>query len=174
MVPYTPRAGAARATRPGGLLTPVKGGKVRREIDMTSIDGVARFTTVACAWARPVPDGLSVRTACAGQPDPLILRTNADVERVAPGGPPCGAFPDITYPDQETVLRRGEALVFYIDGVLDAGAPRRQVTVTDVASTLSARRPASAEEVADTLTEVVAEHGGEEPRDDVAVLVLAA
>jgi PAS domain S-box-containing protein len=174
MVRYTLRAEATRATSPGGLLTLLNAEMLRREIDMTSIDGIARFTTVACAWAQPDPEGLAVRIACAGQPDPLILRAHGDIERVPPGGPPCGAFPDVTYPDHDAVLGPGEAVVFYTDGVLDAGAPRRQLTIPDLVSALSGPRPGPAEAIADTVADIAAEYGANDARDDIAVLVLAA
>lgn len=174
MARYTLRAEASHGAGPGALLTLLGEEMVRREAELTSIDDVAPFTTAACACASRTDEGLSLRIACAGQPDPLILRADGTVDRVRPGGPPCGAFAGVSYPDHDAVLGRGEALVLYTDGVLDAGAPRRQLGIDDLAAALAGRPPGSADDIAGAVAAIVEAHGGGQPRDDFAVLVLAA
>ncbi len=174
MARFTLRAEASRAACPGRLLSLLSEEILERADEPDSHDEIARFATAACACARLVEDGLDVRVACAGQPDPLVLRVDGSVERIPPGGPPCGAFPDIEYADSEVLLRPGEALVLYTDGVLDSGAPARQLGVDELASALAGNPPGSAEQIADAVAAIVADLGGGEPRDDYAVLVLAA
>ena len=174
MARFTLRAEASRAAGPGRLLSLLGEEMLLRQDEPENHDDIARFATAACAWARPVEDGLEVRVACAGQPDPLALRVDGSFERIPPCGPPCGAFPDIDYADIDVLLRPGEALVLYTDGVLDSGAPARQLPIDGLAGALAGRPPGSAEQIAVAVAEIVAELGGGEPRDDYAVLVLAA
>jgi PAS domain S-box-containing protein len=174
MARYTLRAEAAHADSPGTLLGLLSEEMLRREAELAEHDDVARFATAACAWAQASPEGLHLRVVSAGQPDPLLLRADGSVDRVAPAGPPCGAFPDITYADREELLKSGESLVLYTDGVLDAGAPLNQLRISELADALGGRPPGGAQDVADFVAQLVAGVGGDEPRDDYAVMVLAA
>jgi serine phosphatase RsbU (regulator of sigma subunit) len=174
MARYTLRAEAAHAESPGRLLELLSEEMLRREAELAEHDDVARFATAACAWAQASPEGLRLRVVSAGQPDPLILRADGSVDRVAPAGPPCGAFPGISYADRETLLAADEALVLYTDGVLDAGAPLHQLRISELADALGGRPPGDAEDIADAVAQLVAGLGGDEPRDDYAVMVLAA
>ncbi len=173
MARYTLRAEASHADGPAHLLGLLNEEMLLHEAE-APIDEISRFSTVACAWLRPDAEGLSVRLACGGQPDPLVLRGDGGVEPIHPKGPPCGAFPDVVYEEASLRLSPGEALVLYTDGVLDAGAPARQMDVADLARALAVSGPADAGAIADRVAAIVREQGGTEPRDDYAVLVIAA
>lgn len=172
MARYTLRAEASHADGPAALLGQLNGEILRHDHDQPP--NQARFVTVACAWVQPAAGGLELRIALAGHPDALLVASDGAVRRFASSGPPCGAFARRTYREESAFLAPGEALVFYTDGVLDAGAPARPLGVTDLAEALSGRASAGAEGLTDVLFALVRGSGGAAPRDDCAVVALAA
>ena len=115
-----------------------------------------------------------MRLAGAGHPDPLVVRANGTVERFASSGPPCGTFASNGYSEHEFALASGDALVLYTDGVLDAGAPKRQLTIEQLSAALAPCAGQSADALADAVVKTVESCGGANPRDDHATLVLGA
>jgi len=145
---------------------------LRHETDESG--DVGRFATVALAWVCPAPGGgHDVRLASAGHPDTLLLRADGSVERFAASGPPCGTFTATEYQDAQATVGSGDALILYTDGVLDAGAPARPLDVADLAGILDQSGGAGADRLTEVVFETVAEHGGDAPRDDYAVLAFS-
>ena len=62
---------------------------------------------------------------CAGHPPALIRRADGRVESLADtgGGPPFGVIPGVPYEAERFRLERGDSLVLYTDGVLEATSP---------------------------------------------------
>lgn len=171
MARYTLRAEASHAEGPAALLAQLNEEVLRHEAHEPH---VTRFVTVTCAWVEPAADGFGLRIALAGHPDALLVGAGGAVRAFRSSGPPCGAFPGRTYREEAARLAPGDALVFYTDGVLDAGAPADQLTTADLAGALARRAGAGAAALTDALFDLVARHGGAEPRDDCAVVALAA
>jgi sigma-B regulation protein RsbU (phosphoserine phosphatase) len=57
----------------------------------------------------------------AGHPHPLIMRSNADIERLGSGGFPVGALDDAGYENVAFMLNRGDRLFIYSDGISECG-----------------------------------------------------
>jgi serine phosphatase RsbU (regulator of sigma subunit) len=70
--------------------------------------------------------------------------------------------------EASTVLRPGDALALYTDGLLEAHAPARTVTAQQIIDRLQERPPALAEDTIATLLELV--DLDERVRDDIAIL----
>ena len=62
--------------------------------------------------------------ANAGHPPPLLLRADGSVLRLDQGGPVLGLLPDARYETASAALRRGDRLVLYTDGVVEAACAR--------------------------------------------------
>jgi PAS domain S-box-containing protein len=174
MCRYTLRAEASHSQRPAALLTCLNTELLRHEIDLGRVDEIQRFATVGCAALRQDGDRLLVSASCAGHPDLIVLRAGGATELVGRTGPPAGVLVDAEYADTELELARGDALILYTDGVLDAGAPERGLDVDDLAAVLSERAPRGAEAIAEAIEGLVRATAQGTPRDDYAVLVLAA
>jgi anti-sigma regulatory factor (Ser/Thr protein kinase) len=127
------------------------------------------------AFARLELNGAAGATAIlsnAGHPLPLVLRSTGTVESIGAHGTLLGVADDPDLSDAKVELRAGDSLVLYTDGLTDAYAPARIVTPADLVAALEpcGGRPAAdiASHVAHTLLGV----NGEQPRDDIALLVL--
>jgi serine phosphatase RsbU (regulator of sigma subunit) len=73
--------------------------------------------------------------------------------------------------EAETLLEPGDALVLYTDGVIEAGEPRGAFGLEGLVSVLRSSAGLSANEIAERIDTAVVGLG-EEPPDDVAVVVL--
>jgi serine phosphatase RsbU (regulator of sigma subunit) len=78
--------------------------------------------------------------------------------------------PEQQYAPVQAELGPGDLLVLYTDGLTDAGAPRRVVTVDELLEIL---RGCAGLGLEDVLARLQAEAVGDaEPRDDIALLAL--
>ena len=62
----------------------------------------------------------------AGQNPPLLRRTDGTIERLAGTGIALGMFEGSTYEAAESIVRPGDILVLYSDGVTEAENPAGQ------------------------------------------------
>ena len=65
-------------------------------------------------------DGGRLRYVNAGHNAPFLIRTDGAVERLSDGGPVVGLIPSAAYSTFETVLRPGDRLVGFTDGISEA------------------------------------------------------
>jgi serine phosphatase RsbU (regulator of sigma subunit) len=112
-----------------------------------------------------------VTFAGAGHPSPLLAR-GGRVEAVGAGGRLLGVVADPVVEDHSIALEPGDAIVLYTDGVTDAGAPARLITIEELMRALEDVADRSAEEIAGHLEEVAVRAGQGSPRDDLAIIVL--
>lgn len=60
------------------------------------------------------------RYVCAGHPPPINVRDGGGSHDMESSGPPLGLLPQPEYQEQTVTLRRGDRLVVYTDGVVEA------------------------------------------------------
>src|SRR5207244_12462786 len=84
-----------------------------------------RFPTLVYCVLELSGGRAALRLAGGGDPRPLLLRADGTTERVGAGGPLLGVLADANFHEQSASLERGDALVFYTDGLTDALAPAR-------------------------------------------------
>jgi serine phosphatase RsbU (regulator of sigma subunit)/anti-sigma regulatory factor (Ser/Thr protein kinase) len=134
----------------------------------------SRFCTANLATVSCRPDGLLLHLSSAGHPPPVLIAEDGSASFVGTSGDLLGVLDDVTIADDEVVLRPGEALVFYTDGVTE----RRDGSVMfGEYNLLGACRTAAggtADEIAGQLEEAVRAFSPEASRDDLAVLVVRA
>jgi serine phosphatase RsbU (regulator of sigma subunit)/PAS domain-containing protein len=131
----------------------------------------AQFCTAAYGRLELEPVGARLTVSSGGHPLPLLLSEEGRVEQLGVPGTLLGAVPDTKLADRAVQLSPGEAVVFYTDGVIEAGNPRGAFGLESLIAVLENCSGLSAEEIAQRIESAVA--GLEEnPSDDVALLVL--
>jgi hypothetical protein len=159
---HTTVAHAHKGMSPGAVLTEVNRAMLNQDFD-------GRFATAVLAHLRFGAAGVALTVASAGHPSALIVRASGAVEECSGRGALLGIFPDTVIEEVSTVLRPRDTLALYTDGLLEAHAPERMVTVQQLVEQLRRSPPDSAQATIDALLEVVDFEDG--VRDDVAVVV---
>ncbi len=126
-------------------------------------------------------DDGTLEIANAGHCSPLIVRANG-IERVGSTGPALGPIPSAQWRTFATTLARGEALVLYSDGVLEARSPDgEEFGVERIEQSLDgapANRepgngaPASAGTIAKNILAAVNNHAAGAREDDLTLVVV--
>jgi PAS domain S-box-containing protein len=164
LVRYTLRAEALHDPAPRRLLSLLN----RAVLAQRAED---RFCTATCVRLHPLADGhVEATTASGGHPLPLVLRADGSVEELGRAGPLLGVLDVLTPPETTVVLRPGDVLLMFTDGLLEAAAPERILAPADLARLLVRAGHLDVEGLADHVHAgaVAAVHGP--PRDDVAIL----
>jgi serine phosphatase RsbU (regulator of sigma subunit) len=129
-----------------------------------------QLLTVLFAVMSLRPDDLVVEIATAGHPAPIVRRASGRAERLAINGPLVGLLESPEYRSERVVLDAGDLLLLYTDGLTDARAPaeilddRALVEMVERASGLNGKN--FTQFLEDSATR------GEDPRDDIALLVI--
>jgi serine phosphatase RsbU (regulator of sigma subunit) len=135
--------------------------------------GGGRYCTLAMAAVHREPDGtLAVCLHLAGHDRAVLVRADSKSSFVGEGGTALGLLETISSPEAEIRLQHGDSLVFYTDGVTER---RRGRELFGTARLLDAAGPLAgypAEVMAARLRSITINFSVEEPRDDIAVLVL--
>jgi serine phosphatase RsbU (regulator of sigma subunit) len=166
---YTVRAIASAVQGPADVLAELNNAVLRQ----ASSD---RFLTAVFASIEPQTDQLTVTLAVGGHPPPLVLRDDETVEWVdGSPGVLLGVFPDPVLVNQQLILRPGDAVVLYTDGVIEArneaGEEFGLERLSELLTTCGGR---SAEGIARRIERSVLDHRGERTEDDIAIVVLRA
>jgi integral membrane sensor domain MASE1 len=162
---YTLRAVAAREQTPGGVL------RLLNEAIIWQRGGES-LASVAYARLEPGSPPVRVQTASAGHPLPIVIRANGSVEQVGRPGTMLGvkSIPELCDADAELGL--GDVFVMYTDGLTDAFAPRKIVTMPELLEVLSGCAGCAPMEVIDTIEERLLAGSRSTPRDDVAIVAV--
>jgi serine phosphatase RsbU (regulator of sigma subunit) len=159
--------GAAMAQQPKGVLIEA----INREL--TGRFGNNRYATLF--WAEYDADRSVLTYVNAGNPPPIVIRADGEIERLEADSFPVGMFANATYAARELPLQAGSRVVIFTDGLTDAqnttneefGEERLIASCRTIDPTLDAQ--ASAE----ILMKAIAEWSiGTEPFDDTTVVVI--
>jgi Stage II sporulation protein E (SpoIIE) len=134
-----------------------------------------RFVTLFCAT-------FNARTATltyvnGGHPPPLLFRAgepSAEPDRLETGGPVVGILPDATYEEGRTVVRQGDVILLYSDGVTEAtNLSGAEFGTSRLSVVAAAEIGGSFNLVCNKILEVVRTFTGRtEPEDDQTVMVV--
>jgi len=111
---YTLRAEAHRESRPSRVLAALN----RALLDWLTDD--PRFLTAIYGSVRPTRNGASLQVSSAGHPLALIRRADGRVQTSGRPGTLLGVLPDPELHDSHTLLRRGDSVILFTDGVTEA------------------------------------------------------
>jgi sigma-B regulation protein RsbU (phosphoserine phosphatase) len=167
MVRYAVRAAAVRHGPPSDVLRAVNDALLR---DTSR----GEFCTAIYACMDVSEDVPVVRLAVGGHPLPLLLDASGTVTPVGRAGTLLGAFPGAVGHDDELLLRPGELMLFYTDGVTEARTPHGMFGLDRLAALLAGCVGASAQEVAERVQSAVSAATDTQVADDLAVLALRA
>jgi PAS domain S-box-containing protein len=168
----------ARYTLRAAALEPGPPSRALRRLNAALLGepGISEFVTVALAYIEPQgAGGLGVELALGGHPPPLVLHPDGGVEAVGALGAILGVSPDPLLPDRRLGLAPGDLMLVYTDGVTEAGPRSAPLGEAGLAALLAGHTGADGpEKVVDAVeaTAVAAQPG--EPRDDIALLAIAA
>jgi serine phosphatase RsbU (regulator of sigma subunit) len=128
------------------------------------------FLTAVFVVARRDGARLELEIAAGGHPPPLVLHDDGRVEQIAARGPLLGLSGESRYEPTRAVLGGGDTMVLHTDGLTDARAPARILSDSDLVDLVARGRGLGADELARFLEQSAT--GGDEPRDDIALLVI--
>jgi serine phosphatase RsbU (regulator of sigma subunit) len=135
--------------------------------------GGGRYCTLAMASVtRKDDDQLTVCLHLAGHDRAVLVRADGKTGFVGEGGTALGLLETITCPDVAITLNPGDSLIFYTDGVTERRRGRELFgsgRLRDAAAPLAGY---PADVMAARLRSTTINFSVEEPRDDIAILVL--
>jgi PAS domain S-box-containing protein len=170
---YTIRTLATRESHPSAVLTGLNEAMLRQRREHDDY----KFCTVAYAKLEMnegnTECGVKVTLCRGGHAPPFLLRADGSIHKSGYPGYAIGVFDNASFIEEETRLAPGDALVFYTDGVLEARSPdgvffgeERLVTLLRSSVDLGASL------VAGRIEAAALGFQEDDPRDDIAVLVL--
>jgi serine phosphatase RsbU (regulator of sigma subunit) len=129
------------------------------------------FATAVLVLLEPRGHRVDVTVAAAGHPPAVVVRADRRIEELGEGTL-LGMIAGVRSEDVSTHLDPGDALALYTDGLTEANAPRRILTVDEVTAPLRSRSPRTAQQVVDALLDPITGNG--DVRDDIAILAALA
>jgi serine phosphatase RsbU (regulator of sigma subunit) len=162
---YTVRAAAMTERLPSRVLALLNEALLRQP-------GERRFCTVAYAYLEALDDGARLGFASGGHPLPLVLRRDGEVEWLGAHGMLLGALEDPALEDRSVTLAAGDAVVFYTDGVTEAGSPHDPLGEERLAEVVSECAGMDADSIAGHVEGAALQAEDGAPRDDIAVVVV--
>jgi serine phosphatase RsbU (regulator of sigma subunit) len=162
---YTLHAAALESSNPSDLLRKLNAALIaqRRGRD---------FCTACVARIVPGEPTTKICFALAGHPPPVVLPHEGGAELRGEPGTLLGIFDDVDLVNCELDLGPGDALLFYTDGVIEAGRPLTQLGEEGLAAALAEARPATAVAAVHVAESVAIEAQDGPVRDDIALVAL--
>ncbi len=158
---HTTVAYAREGAGPAGVLVQVNQAMLEHDFE-------GRFATAILAQLGFGEGGVELTVASAGHPAALVCRAGGDVQELVAGGTLLGVFSDPAIEETSTVLLPGDAVALYTDGLTEAQAPQRLLSVEQLIGQLRAAEVSSAQVAIDALLALLDVNGG--VRDDIAIL----
>jgi PAS domain S-box-containing protein len=170
---HTIRAVAMREIRPSAILAALNEVKRRQRYERDNY----KFCTIAYARLETSEEGTErgarIIVSCGGHSAPILLKSDGSIRKIVCSGRALGVFDDANLTDQEAHLAPGDTLLLYTDGVTEARAPDGTFYgEARLASLLRSSVGLDASTVAGRIESAVLDFQENDPRDDVAVLVL--
>jgi serine phosphatase RsbU (regulator of sigma subunit) len=158
---HTTAAYAREESSPARVLERVNKAMLEQDFD-------GRSATAILARLRFTRAGVELTVAAAGHPGALLVRADGEVSEFGGSGTLLGIFPDPTIGQASTKLAPGDSFALYTDGLAEAHAPLRILSVEELVAQLEQAPRESAQDPIDALLELIdLEH---RVTDDIAIL----
>ena len=177
---HTLRTGALMGASPAALLSQLNQALLygQEEQLVSGHDQLLRFVTAAVARLAPTSEEgqFTVTVARAGQPPPLIVRSDGRFETLEPRGVLLGVCERPAFEEVNAQLDVGDTLVLYTDGVIEQRVDAAKAMSEQHLGMLirNRRGVVDAEAIAQLVEDTVHLVAPEDVRDDVAILVACA
>jgi PAS domain S-box-containing protein len=162
---YTLRAAAMHERLPSRSLRLLNEALLRQRDDR-------RFCTVAYAYLESHDGGVRIGVSSGGHPLPMLLHPDGTVESIGAPGTLLGVLPDPSLEDRSVSLSPGDTLVFYTDGVIEGRGADVTFDEDGLRGLLAECAGAGADAIAARVEDAAFAAQENNPRDDIAVLVL--
>jgi sigma-B regulation protein RsbU (phosphoserine phosphatase) len=128
------------------------------------------FATVFLASVEPYSGELVYVNA--GHEPALIIASDGSIEELRPTGPALGMLPDSHFTAVTRTLERGQSLLAFTDGLVEAHSPTGEVYgAKRLREVLMTQRSSSAKGLVQGVLDAVQTFGGHsDPHDDVTML----
>ncbi|MFV2022751.1 PP2C family protein-serine/threonine phosphatase [Micromonospora sp. LOL_023] len=165
---YTLRAAAVRHRAPAKNLATLNAAL------RTWYTDDSQFLTALYTALRPHPDGVGVQVSCAGHDPALIRRADASVESLGRHGLILGWLDRPTLREQRAVLRPGDSLLLYTDGLTEGRrvGSRDMFGIERLHRALAAATGDSAEDLAAAIDAAAVAFTDGHFHDDMAILAI--
>jgi len=135
--------------------------------------GGGRYCTLAMASVTQKPDKtLDVCLHLAGHDRAVLVRADGNTSFVGEGGTALGLLETISSPNVGLALHPGDSLIFYTDGVTERRRGRELFGAARLRDAAAPLAGYPADVMAARLRSTTINFSVEEPRDDIAILVL--
>lgn len=170
---YTIRTLATRESRPSAVLDGLNEAMLRQRREHDNY----KLCTVAYASLETnegdTEHKAKVTVCCGGHSPPFLLKADGSIYKIGQPGRVLGVFDDANLTEQEAHLAPGDVLVLYTDGVVEARSPEGTFFGEERLMTILRSSVAlDASTMAGRIESAVLNFQEQNPRDDIAILVL--
>jgi PAS domain S-box-containing protein len=170
---YTIRTVATRESHPSAVLDGLNEAMLRQRREHDNY----KFCTVVYAKLETnegdTEHGAKVTVCCGGHSPPFLLKADGSIYKIGQPGRVLGVFDDANLTEQEAHLAPGDVLVLYTDGVVEARSPEGTFFGEERLMTILRSSVAlDASTMAGRIESAVLNFQEQNPRDDIAILVL--
>ena len=102
-------------------------GELLKQVNEALVPSIPTNMFVTCFYCILEPKSGSLSYANAGHDLPYLHRSNGEAEELRARGMPLGLMPEMGYEEKQTILKAGEAALFYSDGLLEAHNPKGEM-----------------------------------------------
>jgi sigma-B regulation protein RsbU (phosphoserine phosphatase) len=167
LVRYTLRGAALRADTPGAVLS-----EVSTAVELDQREAYEpRHCTAALAFVELGDGYADIELSHAGHPPAILVRPGT-AEPTEDAGPILGWLASHRYGQTRLRLAKGEALVFYTDGVTDARRGGERLGQAELLAALEQAGAPTAESVVSAVRTLLGQ-ADQPPADDIAVVALS-
>jgi serine phosphatase RsbU (regulator of sigma subunit) len=149
-------------------------GEVLAQVNEVLLARIPPNMFVTCFYAILDPKSGSLSYANAGHDLPYLRHRNGEAEELRARGMPLGLMPGMGYEEKETILKAGEAALFYSDGLVEAHDPKGEMFGFPRLRALVAKHGDEEGSLEEVLLEELFSFVGEgwEQEDDITLLTL--
>jgi serine phosphatase RsbU (regulator of sigma subunit) len=149
-------------------------GAVLRRANDPLVNDIPPNMFVTCLYAILDPKSGRLLYANAGHDLPYWRRRSGGAEELRARGMPLGLMPGMDYEEKEIVLREGESILFYSDGLVEAHDPHHQMFGFPRLRELIATHASGGPELVDFLLAELERFTGDEweQEDDITLVTL--